>query len=191
MSLTTFEIRWFVRERPVEVSEVFEQEPGERTDWYAPPGNGSTGTKVREGRLETKLMTGAFGLLSRGNTVGVVQQWEKWAAVLEGGLPSETQLRDAGWIAVRKRRWMQVWSTEHAPPQLTMGRAGRGTLFEVTELRAEGQTWWTIGFESFGPEDSREASLHTVMDHLLDRFAGTLILSAADSRSYPEWLLSL
>lgn len=191
MSLTTFEIRWFVERQPLEESEIFGQQPAERTDWYAPSGNGCTGTKVREGRLETKLLTDDMGLLSGRGAVGVMQRWEKWSAVLEGELPSDTQLRNAGWVAVRKHRWAQVWSTESETPQLTEDRVGRGALFEVTQLLAEGQTWWTIGCESFGPEGTREASLRAVIDHVLGEHPLAFELGAADSKSYPEWLLLL
>lgn len=193
MPLTTYEIRWFIREQPFAVDQVFgpNTRAEERIDWYAPPGHPGTGTKLREGRLETKLMTEIVETVDHAGCQAVMQRWQKWSEALEEAAPDDELLRKSGWVEVKKERWLQVWSTESETLTLTQSRIGKGALFELTRLQTPKGLWWTVGFEAFGPEGTRRASLEQVMNHVLEQLPDHVRLGLPDSMGYPEWLLRL
>jgi hypothetical protein len=65
-----------------------------------------------------------------------------------------------------------------------------GCDWELAEVRAARETWWTMAFESFGPKDGLRTRLFAVTEEAFR--AGTPpALGAADSWSYPKWLASL
>ena len=191
MPITTYEIRWFVRELPFAPDTVFGREtvPEERTDWYAPAGDPGTGTKLREGRLETKLRTDIIEHVDVAGCRGVMERWQKWSVVLAEEGPGEDLLLGTGWIPIRKRRWLQVWSTEHEELLIVNERIGEGALFELTELDTPDGTWWTVGLEAFGPEGTRRPSLERVMSHVLGHLPAHRSLGEPESMGYPSWLI--
>ncbi|MDE2995614.1 MAG: hypothetical protein OXT73_02575 [Bacteroidota bacterium] len=191
MPVTTYELRWFIREKPFLIDKVFGvgSEPDERVDWYAPPAHKGTGTKLREGRLETKLRTDSVEEVHVAGCHGTMERWQKWSASLAESMPDDALLAANGWIAVRKRRWLQIWSTEAAELAIVDGRAGQGALFELTELEVSSVTSWTVGFEAFGPEGTRQSSLERVMTHVLEHLPAHGRLASSDSMGYPAWLL--
>ncbi|MGB0650994.1 MAG: hypothetical protein ACPG8N_10590 [Rhodothermales bacterium] len=191
MLVTTYELRWFIREKPFLINKVFGagSDPDERVDWYAPPAHPGTGTKLREGRLETKLRTDIVEEVHVAGCHGTMERWQKWSSPLSESMPDDTLLAANGWIAVRKRRWLQVWSTEAADLAIVHDRAGQGALFELTELEVSFVTSWTVGFEAFGPEGTRQSSLERVMTHVLEHLPAHGQLSSSDSMGYPAWLL--
>lgn len=193
MPNTTYEIRWFTREQPFPVDAVFGAgvQPEKRVDWYAPPGHIGTGTKLREGRLETKLMTGVVETVDHAGCQAVMQRWQKWSEALEEAAPEDALLEQNGWVEVRKERWLQVWSTEADVLALTNSRIGKGALFELTRLQTPDGLWWTVGFEAFGPEGTRRASLERVMNHVLEHLPDHIRLGLSDSMGYPAWLLRI
>lgn len=191
MPTTTYEIRWFVRELPFAPDRVFgiDEQPEERTDWYAPAGDSGTGTKLREGRLETKLRTDIVEHVDVSGCRGVMERWQKWSVVLVEEGPGEQLLLGNGWIPIHKRRWLQVWSTENNTLTIVKERVGQGALFELTELNAPDGTWWTVGFEAFGPEGTRRESLERVMAHVLEELPAHRSLGERESMGYPAWLM--
>lgn len=193
MPLTTYEIRWFVREKPFDIESVFGSgvEPGLRTDWYAPVDHPGTGTKLREGKLETKLQTDVVDTINQAGCTGIMERWQKWSARLSDVLPSETLLHATGWTAVHKQRWMHVWSADAPELAIVTERAGRGALFELTRVTVHGDEWWTVAFEAFGPEGERRPALEKVMTNVLDQLPDHRRLQAKDSMGYPAWLLRL
>ncbi|MDA0379081.1 MAG: hypothetical protein O3C45_06195 [Bacteroidetes bacterium] len=193
MPITTYEIRWFTREKPFSASKVFGADalPDERLDWYASPGHPGTGTKLREGRLETKLRTDDLGLVEVAGCSGVKERWQKWSAPLTEDIPPRQLLLENGWIPVRKRRWLQVWSAEKETLEVVHSRIGCGALFELTEVMVSGQPWWTVGFEAFGPEGLRRPALERVMTYVLEHLPAHRTLAQEDSMGYPAWLLRI
>jgi hypothetical protein len=192
MPVTTYETRWFIREQPFLVESVFgpDLEPDVRVDWYAPPGHRGTGTKLREARLETKLLTDIIETVDHAGCEGVMERWQKWSEPLNEAGPDESLLQQNGWIAVSKRRWLQVWSTDTDSLHTVQSRVGMGALFELTELQIHGESWWTVGFEAFGPEGTRRISLERVMTYVLEHLPAHCRLGRADSMGYPAWLLA-
>ena len=193
MPLITYEIRWFLRDQPVPLEAVFgsDVEPESRTDWYAPVAHAGTGTKLREGRLETKLRTDAVETMDYAGCRGAVERWQKWSAELPESQPDDTLLMRNGWIPVHKERWMQVWSAEGKDVAAVTHRVGQGALFEVTRLTVADDTWWTIALEAFGPEGHRHPALERVTHHVLGQLPDHRRLSLTDSMGYPAWLMTM
>jgi hypothetical protein len=95
------------------------------------------------------------------------------------------------WWTVRKRRRVSRFP-------LTDGSAGArgpgpgekpGCAVELTEFRALGEDWWTLGFEATGPaevlRDQLEAAAALVFAQALP---GGAELGMDDSMSYAQWL---
>ena len=193
MPTTTYEIRWFTREQPFEPEAVFgpDMEPEERLDWYAASAHPGTGTKLREGRLETKLLTNVVETVDQAGCQGVIERWQKWSVVQGEAGPYGDLLVQNGWVAVKKRRWMQVWSAEKEQLEIVHDRIGKGALFELTEVDVQGTIWWTVALEAFGPEGERRPALERVMTHVLEHLPSHRNLSAKDSMGYPAWLMQI
>ena len=193
MPTTTYELRWFTREQPFEPTAVFgsEIEPEERCDWYAASAHPGTGTKLRDGRLETKLLTDTVETVDHAGCQGVIERWQKWSVLMTEAGPPEDLLTSNGWVAVKKRRWLQIWSTESAHLELVHDRAGKGALFELTLISVNGSIWWTVALEAFGPEGERRPALEKVMTHVLGHLPAHCHLTLSESMSYPAWLLRI
>lgn len=191
MPTTTYEIRWFTREQPFAPGPVFgeQAEPDERVDWYAASAHPGTGTKLREGRLETKLLTNVVETVDHAGCQGIMERWQKWSVVMTEAGPDDDLLTRNGWVPVRKRRWLQVWSAEKAELEIAQNRIGKGALFELTKVEVNGTTWWTVAFEAFGPEGERRPALERVMAHVLEHLPAHGRLSEEDSMGYPAWLI--
>jgi hypothetical protein len=92
---------------------------------------------------------------------------------------------------VRKRRRISRFTL--AGGQIVTRAPGPGgeprCEVEITEIRTQGQDWWTLGFEATGPADLLRSALETtaalVFAHALP---GGLQPGPDDSWSYAEWL---
>ena len=147
--------------------------------------------KVRGGgALEVKAYRGSPGILEvAGRARGRMESWQKWS--FPCGPPSPGSGNPAGWRPVRKRRRINRFS-------LTSGRmvargAGLGQEpgceVELTEVRARGQDWWSLGFEATGPAEllrsALEATAALVFAQALPR---GVVPGPDESRSYAQWL---
>lgn len=174
--LLTAELRWFGAGPPPEVlwerarslagPDVAEET---RTDRYLLFDQAETaGFKLREGRLEAKLLVRRLGRwpLVAGRAAGIAEVWEKRSLDFRGETPGASD----DWVDVEKRRLL--WS---AAPDCNA---------EIAALRVAGRDGWTLGFEASG--DDRETALRRAADTVLRSLA--VPLPAADSFSYPTWL---
>jgi hypothetical protein len=60
---------------------------------------------------------------------------------------------------------------------------------ELTEVRAGGQDWWTLGFEATGPTDLLRNELQaTAALVFVQALPGGVQAGTDDSTSYAEWL---
>jgi hypothetical protein len=59
---------------------------------------------------------------------------------------------------------------------------------ELTELSAFGGTFWTLGFEAFGPAESREAALPAAIEGVLRGQPANVVLGLERSSAYPAWI---
>lgn len=186
----TVETRWFFQAAPMSPESMFGMSvpPSERTDWYAFPCHQNNGLKFREGRLETKLLIENYGSQTWGHVSGTAESWTKWAADYSGELPSADLLKATGWVAVHKsRRWqvldMQDGDLHWRPHQIT-----DGCEVEWSVVTADGQTWWTVGFEAVGPTDDLNENLRRAIVHVLGRESAGTPFCTENSMAYPSWL---
>jgi hypothetical protein len=147
--------------------------------------------KIRGGgALEVKAYHGSPGILEvAGRARGRIQSWQKWSFPIEPLHPGHDDL--ASWRPVHKRRRITRFSSVSGPAGAhDTGRGQQpGCEVELTEVRMEGQDWWTLGFEATGPagllRSELEATAARVFTHALP---GGVTFGPDDSRSYAQWL---
>ncbi|MEP0545637.1 MAG: hypothetical protein ABJF88_01765 [Rhodothermales bacterium] len=196
----TAEVRWFAEgPLPEAVEAWFHAAAGERpwearTDRYVRPASpDGLGVKARSGYLEVKRLAEVVGEeeLHDGVT-GRVECWRKWSFPLGAG----ATLRDVtgDWVAVAKRRRKGTFAVRNGTVEIVQReeQAGQGCSLEIAEVEADGQTWWSVGFEAFGTYDQaalveylRRAAAHVFAA------ADPPALPAAQAMSYPAWLCAL
>ena len=60
---------------------------------------------------------------------------------------------------------------------------------ELTEVRAHGRDWWTLGFEATGPADLLRCELQAIAALVFAQaLPGGVEPGPDESRSYAEWL---
>ena len=147
--------------------------------------------KVRGGSaLEVKVYRGSPGILEvTGRARGRLQSWQKWS------FPFSPSRQDSagpvGWTPVRKRRRISRFSL--ADGQVVARALGVGgeprCEVEVTEIRARGRDWWTLGFEATGPASLLGSALEaTAALVFAQALPGGVEPGPDESRSYAEWL---
>jgi hypothetical protein len=187
----TAELRWFLRGPPPgPVAAWFERvaDPSRtRTDVYLVlPGTDALGVKIRGGTtsFEVKLRPRPGTPVAFGDGVsGQLEEWQKWSsprAVITRLLP-RLGLPKGRWVAVEKQRRMTKIPYHD----------GSGCNLELTALEASGQTWTTLGFESFGPESDLVPALEAAEQELFGALDLPGGLDAARSCGYPGWLGAL
>lgn len=64
-----------------------------------------------------------------------------------------------------------------------------GSAVELTQIRIDGTTWWTLGFEATGPASMLRGALETTAALVFaDAAPGGVAFGAGNSTSYTEWL---
>jgi hypothetical protein len=198
---STAEIRWFHRAMiPPEVREwvgALRGLPAHqplRIDYYLRLARtDSLGVKLREGRLEIKQRVRRHGIVHLHDRVdGMVQIWRKWSFPL--ALATEElqsfAVPAASWIAVHKERHVHRYGFAGDGGILSIPLdllSAQGCDLEVTDLRVEGQTWWSLALEAFGPEETLSETVMTVGQQLFLTGLPPILQDRA-SWSYPEWL---
>ncbi len=150
--------------------------------------------KVRGGRaLEVKAYCGSPGNLEVGGRArGRLEYWQKWSFPFSP--PRHASGSPPGWRPVRKRRRISRFLLGSGPTVAPAEGPGGEPQCEVelTEVRALGRDWWTLGFEATGRADllrgALEATAARVFAHPLP---GGMEPGPDDSRSYAEWLSQL
>ena len=147
--------------------------------------------KVRgRGALEVKAYRGSPGILEvAGRARGRMESWQKWSFAFS--LLSQNSGDPAGWRPVRKRRRISRFSlasgqiVERTPE---LGQQPRCEV-ELTEVHANGQDWWTLGFEATGPAALLRGQLEaTAALVFAQAVPGGVEPGTDDSRSFAEWL---
>ena len=185
------ELRWFLRRPPpppvVDWFETNADPPETRSDVYLLlPETDALGVKIRGGttRFELKVRPRPPRTLDLpAGIAGELEEWQRWSfsrPALSRLLP-RLGLPKAEWLDVNKER-----------RQTTVPfREDAGCRVELTALRARGQDWTTVGFESFGSGaelvPALEAAAHAVFASM-DLPGG---LGADLSCGYPGWLATL
>ncbi len=194
----TVEVRWFFRGQiPPPVATWFAQyrpepEP-ERVDYYLRlQDDHTTSIKLRQGSVEVKKRQHLLDVVHLPHqAISQMDHWRKWSYPLAG--PVETPA--PFYVAVTKRRQMRKYrvnlGTEHITGVPLAEQIALGCEVELTQVEAQGQQWWTIGFEAFGPEARLQETLLFAAGHILRAHPPPLPLRATDSYSYPQWLSHL
>ena len=195
-AVRSLEVRWiFPGQLEAAVARWFGRFPARtesRQDTYLlDPRLPGLSVKVRGGgALEVKAYRGSPGILEvPGRARGRMESWQKWSFPCNPLRPGS--VGPAGWRPVRKRRRISQFSGasgQIVAPAPGPGREPRCEV-ELTEVRAGGQDWWTLGFEATGPADllrsTLEATAALVFAHALP---GRMEFGPDEARSYAEWL---
>jgi hypothetical protein len=195
-AVRSLEVRWIFPGRlQAAVAGWFGRFPAgteSREDTYLldPPLRGLS-VKVRGGgALEVKVYRGSPGILQvAGRARGRLESWQKWSFPVSPLSPGSGD--PPGWRPVRKRRRISRFSL--ASGQLEARGPGLGQQprceVELTEVRASGQDWWTLGLEATGPADLLRSELQaTAALVFAQALPGDMKPGLKDSRSYAEWL---
>jgi hypothetical protein len=193
--LSSLEVRWILpgRLEPA-VAGWFGRFPAElasREDAYLlDPELGGLSVKVRAGAaLEVKLYRGSPGILDiAGRARGRIESWQKWSFPVrspsqDGGLP--------GWRVIGKKRLVARFSLAHGQAAVAVPEPASepGCAVELTEVRAGGEIWWSLGFEATGPADLLRSGLqNTAVRIFAQAMPGEVELGMSDCQSYAQWL---
>jgi hypothetical protein len=125
-----------------------------------------------------------------GRARGHLESWQKWS--FPCGPASQGSTDPAGWWTVRKRRRVSWFPRAGGAATTCVPAPGEpGCAVELTEFRALGEDWWTLGFEATGPagvlRDQLEAAAALVFAQTLP---GGVEPGMDDSMSYAQWLRS-
>jgi hypothetical protein len=192
----SLEVRWIFRgQLEAAVAGWFGRFPAgteSRVDTYLlDPQLGGLSVKVRGGgALEVKVYRGSPGILEvAGRARGRMESWQKWSFPV--GQLSPGSGGPVEWRPVRKRR--RVSRFPLGSGQIVARAPGLGQeprcAVELTEVRARGQDWWTVGFEATGPADLLRCELEATAGLVFAQdLPGGVELGPDSSRSYAEWL---
>jgi len=185
-------LTWFSGGHPLEIATVQVHE------YLLFPGCDTVGVKFREGRFEIKAKLGVSVPFSLGGVQGQKEQWIKWS-LLTKGLPmfGQTLHQSGSWLKVRKERNQRKFSAEagHLHEVSSGSFPAVGCNIELTrvEVEADPSSWFTLGFEAYGPPPVTAGILEEGVG-LFFQAQGQppgITLSEANSFSYPTWLMNL
>ncbi|HOU12889.1 MAG TPA: hypothetical protein PKZ84_07205 [Anaerolineae bacterium] len=146
------------------------------------------GIKLREGRIEIKQRAQQYGVEDLHARVhGLVEGWRKWSF---GISDIGNGLGDAAWIAVRKARRLRrylVTDTREISAIAGAAIAPQGCNIELAEIIFHSEPWWSLAFETFGPEVTLHATFTRVVRHAL-RGDAVPPLDAEHSYGYAHWM---
>ena len=195
------EIRWFTTGAlPVEVAHWFAAFPGvapeePRIDTYLPlPGSSVVGIKLRAGSLEIKAQ--CEPPVDVGFPHDVAGRRDGWVKLSLGGPQLGRALEEAvkgmPRLQVGKRRSLQRYALQGHAFRLAEAEEepGAGCHVELASLELDGEEFWTLALEAFGPVELRTAGLTRVAHHLFGS-APPVPLRRESSMPYPAWLLLL
>ena len=118
-----------------------------------------------------------------------MESWQKWSFPFRPLCQHSGDL--AGWRPVGKRRRISRFSLAggpvagHAPG---LGHKPRCEV-ELTQVRTNGQDWWTLGFEATGPVGLLRRALQAAAALVFAQaIPGSAEPGPHKSRSYAEWL---
>lgn len=135
--------------------------------------------KIRAGAaLEVKVYRGSPGVLAVPDRArGRLESWQKWSFPFP---PASLNSHDlAGWQTVDKKRRIRRPATAVEPR----------CAVELTEIRAGGQAWWSLGFEASGPAGLLRGELEdTAAAVFAQELPGGVVLGMDQCQSYAQWL---
>jgi hypothetical protein len=188
----SLEVRWILPgQLEAAVAGWFAQFPAaveSREDTYlADPPLGGLSVKLRDGAaLEVKVYRGSPGILEvAGRARGRLESWDKW--FFPCGPPSRAGAGAPGWRPVRKL--IRRFPAASGQPGRPLGGGEAGCEVELTEVRAGGRAWWTLGFEATGLAAGLRTELEAAAALVFAQaLPGSVELGTDNSQSYAQWL---
>ena len=195
--LKSTEIRWFFEGKvPINVTKILEETgldiSENRSDHYLlVQGCDNIGIKIRNSRLEIKRRRDVQPYdISKLNISGNIERWERWEWNDKTACIEIEQLiyKDDKnpWIKVDKKRWQKKFSVHDNILLLVPSQVLYSDLaMEITELKSNGESWWTIGFDLFTEQD------RSFFDQLIETCPVLQLevdLKKEWSFGYPSWL---
>jgi hypothetical protein len=193
----TLEVRWILPgQLTTEVAEWFGRFRARvetRKDTYLlDPDLPGLSVKIRAAAaLEVKVYQGSPGFLEvAGRARGRAESWQKWSFPCERPAQHEGTGDPAGWRPVHKRRRISSITPADEPTRTrSPGTAQARCEVELTEIRARGKAWWSLGFEVSGPADLLRGELDDAAALVFAQpLPGGARLSTDDCSSYEDWL---
>jgi len=194
------ELRWFFSGRvPPDIERWFRIAEAcggaeTRVDQYVlMDGCESVSVKLRERRFEVKTRVENPHPVALGvDITGLMDDWVKWSVTspATGRLGSAAQSSDRV-VAVAKRRWRHKFRiVDERPQPVPCGSQanGAGCTAELASLTVDGQPFWSMAFEAFGPADRVGGYLETTGLDWLGKHPPPRPFLIADSCSYPAFL---
>lgn len=206
--LHTSEARWFIPERLPDAvldwfraGEAIDSEGVQVHEYLLFPDCDSVGVKLREGRFEIKAMRGPSQPLSLPFGIkGRTEQWVKWSFASEALQALDPALHQSGrWLKVRKERFLQRSSPERSRlmditvMQDSLSLAGCNIEVTRIDVDADPRSWFSLGFEAFGPPALTARTLDGVLVAFFNEHGPVpgRTLNENESASYPAWLAKL
>jgi len=195
-AVRSLEVRWiFPGQLEAAVARWFARFPAtaqSRVDAYlVDPQLPGLSVKIRGGgALQVKAYRGSPGILEvPGRARGRMEAWHKWSFPVSSLSPGAGG--PPGWRPVGKRR--RISRLPLAGGQIAARGAAPGEQpgceVELTEIRAGGQDWWTLGFEATGPAGLLRSTLAAAAALMFAQaLPGGMQPSPDESRSYAQWL---
>lgn len=204
--LHTSEIRWFIagilsKEALswFSAGHRLEQATVQVHEYLLFPGCDAVGVKFREDRFEIKANLGVSQPLSLPVSIqGRSERWIKWSLPTKG-LPmlGRTLHQSGPWLKVHKERNQRTFSAEtgHLQEVSRDSLPVTGCNIELTsvEVEADSQSWFTLGFEAYGPPSVTPGILEEGVGSFFKAQgqAPGMNLTQTNSFSYPAWLMNL
>jgi len=147
--------------------------------------------KIRAGQvLEVKQYHGSPGILdAAGRARGRIESWRKWSFPF--GPLGPDGAGPPSWTVVHKRRRMSRFRLvgEQLVADAAERAMGPECGVELTEVRAGGETSWSLGFEATGPADLLRSTLESTVALMFAQAPpGDVELDMSHCQSYVEWL---
>jgi hypothetical protein len=193
----TLEVRWILPgQLKTEVADWFGRfraRAETREDTYLlDPHLPGLSVKIRgTAALEVKVYQGSPGLLEvAGRARGRLESWQKWSFPLQRPTLYGGSGDLAGWRPVHKRRRISSMTPPDEPARTrSPGTAQARCEVELTDIRARGEAWWSLGFEVTGLADLLRGELDgTATLVFAQPLPGDAQLSTDDCSSYEDWL---
>ena len=190
----SLEVRWILPgQLEAAVARWFARFPAgveAREDIYlADPQLGGLSVKLRDGAaLEVKVYQGSPGILEvAGRARGRLESWDKWS--FPCGPPGRGGAEAPGWRPVGKLIRRFPAASGQAGTRLAVRGEEAGCEVELTEVRAGGRAWWTLGFEATGPAGGLRRELEAAAALVFAQaLPGGVELGTDESQSYAQWL---
>jgi hypothetical protein len=193
------EARWIVSGSvPPSTVDWFAQLPSryeQRDDLYlVTPKLADLAVKIRGGvALDVKEFHGQRGVLDlSGIGRGRLESWQKWSFSL--GPEGASREEPHGWRRVTKRRRLTSYlpDEDELVPAFQVPAELLACSIEFSEVAVDDASWWTVAFESTGPEERLEEAIEATANRLTEADPpADLRLDLSCSGPYSEWLTKL